>query len=115
MPPDGSLKEALDQSFTTDAQGFMHVRDPHPEFTPASTPPIYVDRASRQVLSLEPEADRFYGLLPGTNGTGPAMRRACVPADFTWLASDMKQARGVLLVPSDQSDELNTNPWSGKP
>jgi len=87
----------------------------HPEFTPASTPPIYVEHATRRVLSLEPEGDRFYGLEPGTNGTGPAMRRAVVPPGYTWLDSSGKPARGVFSVPSDHSDELQTNPWSGRP
>lgn len=87
----------------------------HGHFTPASTPPIFVDRGTRQVLALDAEADRFYGLAPGTNGTGAAMRRACVPSDYVWLSSDCRPARGVLLVPSGSSDELETNPWSGRP
>ena len=85
-----------------------------PTYTPASTPPIFVDNASRQVLALDSEADTFFGLLPGTNGTGPAMRRKCVPDDFTWISSDCRRARGVYSVPSDRSDELQTNPWSGR-
>lgn len=86
-----------------------------PQFTPASTPPIFISPAERRVLSLDRDADRFFGLEPGTNGTGPAMRRACVPADFTWLDSSGKPARGVYLQPSDTSDGINTNPWSGRP
>jgi hypothetical protein len=85
-------------------------------FSPASEPGVFIDHQSKQVLSLEPDGDTFYGLLPGTNGTGPAMRRRCAPAGYTWFsARDCRPARGVFSVPSGRSDELQTNPWSGRP
>ena len=93
-------------------------RAEHAEFhgyTPASTPKIVIEHTSRRVMSLTLEGDRFYGLLPGTNGSGPTMRRACVPDGYVWLTSEGDRARGVYLVPSDTSDELQTNPWSGRP
>lgn len=94
MPPDGSFQFPIDADV----------------YTPASTPPIFVSAAERAVLSLDPEGDRFYGLLPGTNGTGPTMRRACVPADYQWLTSEGKPALGPTLVPTADSD-LVQNQW----
>lgn len=85
-----------------------------PVHAPDPTPPIYVEHTTRRALALDRDADVFFGLLPGTNGTGPAMRRACVPEGYAWLTSDMRPARGVLLVPSSDSDSLQTNPWSGR-
>ena len=79
------------------------------------TPLITVAPLAGRVYSLTPEADVLFGLLPGTNGTGPAMRRALAPEGYTWVTSDGRQARGPLLVPSNLSDEMNTNPWSGRP
>jgi hypothetical protein len=99
MPPDGS--------FTTLT---------HDVETPASSPAIFVDHTSKHVLSLEPAGDVFFGLLPGTNGTAAITRRKCgAPDDYTWHSSDCRRARGVFSVPSGRSDELQTNPWSGRP
>lgn len=81
-----------------------------PTVTPASTPQIYVDHAAKQVLSLEEEGDTFFGLLPGTNGTGPAMRRKCVPDGYVWLTSRCKRALGVYSVPTNTSEEI-PNHW----
>ncbi len=82
---------------------------------PAKFPACTLDTVSRIARAADAEADVFFGLLPGTNGTGPTMRRAHVPADFRWVTSKGKPASGIYLVPSDQSDDMNTNPWSGSP
>jgi hypothetical protein len=88
---------------------------PDVQFFPATTPGVFVDHNAHQVLSLEPEGDVFYGLIPGTNGTAAITRRLCAAPDgYEWIASDCRKARGVFVVPSNRSDGYQTNPWSGR-
>lgn len=56
------------------------------------------------------EGDVFYGLEVGTNGTGPAGRRALLPA-LQWTRHDGRPATGLYLTPSGFDSWLN--PWGG--
>lgn len=56
------------------------------------------------------EGDAFFGLELGTNGTGPAGRRALHPP-LRWERHDGRPATGLTLTPSGSDAWLN--PWDG--
>lgn len=77
---------------------------------------LSVDYVTREVRALEREADAYYGLEPGTNGTGAIMRRMGIgEPDYRWIRFNGRPAVGVTLIPTNTSDNLTSNPWSGKP
>lgn len=84
--------------------------------TPASTPQVFVDHLLKTVRAADAAGDLFYGLKAGTNGTGPTMRREGIgERSYTWICSDGAPALGLTLIPASTSDEINTNPWGGRP
>lgn len=58
---------------------------------------------------LTREADEFFGLLPGTNGTAATTRRELYAPGASWVRSDGRAAVGVTMVPS--STQVFRNPW----
>lgn len=58
------------------------------------------------------DADAFYGLLPGTNGTAAACRRELVAPGCKWVCSDGSPAKGVLSIPP--AVPSFRNPWGGR-
>lgn len=62
---------------------------------------IRFDHVTRTVQPLDRDGDEHFGLAPGTNGTGPEMRRTCtpIPAGYTWRRHDGSHALGVLVSP----------------
>lgn len=46
---------------------------------------IIIDNQSQTARPADAEGDVWYGLLSGTNGTGPAMRRALAAPGLRWV------------------------------
>lgn len=61
------------------------------------------------VRPRSPDGDQFYGLEPGTNGSGAAMRRRVVAEGLHWVRHNGSAATGLLLVPSSRATWVN--PW----
>lgn len=62
------------------------------------------------VRPTDADGDVFFGLVSGTNGTGPALRRTLVAqVGLTWLCSDGRRAVGTLLIPT--GNVYTENPW----
>lgn len=73
------------------------------------------------------EGDDAYGLAMGSNGTGPACRRAlvegllygCSPIEWRqssieWRQSSGKPATGINLVPASRDPAEWISPWTGE-
>ncbi len=76
-----------------------------------------INPASKVITTESRDADDFYGLVPGTNGTAATCRRALVegtitePATYRWVRSTGHRATGISYVPSDCSDADYSSPW----
>jgi hypothetical protein len=71
--------------------------------------------SSNDLQAETPEADQFYGLAPGFNGTAAETRR-CVVEIVTgpgrWLRHDGSPAAGLFL--RGEGGAKFRNPWSGR-
>ncbi len=85
---------------------------------------VAFDPGKRTLTPINGDADAFFGLRPGTNGTAATMRRAVVEAHYRgtetgsgpmhWVRADGARPTGINLVPNSCSDTRFTDPWSGK-
>jgi len=60
---------------------------------------------------IDEEADRFFGVERGTNGTAAAMRRELAAPGARWQTSDGRPALSLTLV---AAGNVWRNPWSGQ-
>lgn len=80
--------------------------------TPIDTT-LNINHSTRTVQPNSSEADDYYGLALGSNGTAAQGRRASAPEGYTWLRADGAPAYGITLTPSANSDTEFVNPWTG--
>ncbi len=80
------------------------------EFARVDVHNVVISHFGRFLMPAEPAGDAFFGLELGTNGSGPAARRALITPDgYRWLRYDSRPARGLELVPT--ADDSAANPW----
>lgn len=75
---------------------------------------VVVDAEAKTVRPANADADAYYGLGPGTNGTAAITRRAAAaPEGFTWVRSDGTPATGLNYLPGQRNPMNIPSPWSG--
>lgn len=87
------------------------MRDRQP---PPSDTTVVIDHVKRTIRPSSVDADDYFGLALGTNGTAAICRRALVePKGYRWLRARGAIALGVTLVPTARSEHHYVNPWTG--
>lgn len=87
---------------------------------PLEQHPCTVDSSTATIRPQTPRGDDFYGLAYGTNGTAAIFRRALVELNISggvplrWVRANGKPAAGVNYVPTENSNLIHTDPWSGE-
>lgn len=72
---------------------------------------VTVDHSRRVVRPNHADADDYYGLALGTNGTAATARReTAAPAGYTWRRHDGAQPTSLRLRPARESAFVN--PWT---